>query len=225
MNHPLDRPVWTALCGRQREFAAGGTAALRYRPEINILAAAADASPQSLAALAALAPPGGAIATVEAEAMPVPPGLTVTKQAQLVQMIAAHPTPPEPIDHLDLSDADAPEMLALATRMQPGPFVAQTHRLGSFIGIRIDGRLIAMAGERMRATGLTEVSAVCTDPDFQGRGYAGKLMRIVMARIAARGETPFLHSYADNRGAIALYEKLGFRIRREVTATFLERQA
>ncbi|MCP3732076.1 GNAT family N-acetyltransferase [Sphingomonas sp. MG17] len=224
MNHPLDRPVWTALTGRQQAFAAGDAAtALRFSPEINILAASADASSESLAALAALAPPGGALVTVEGESMPVPPGLTVTKQAMLVQMLAEHPAAPEPFDHLALSDADAPEMLELATLTRPGPFVSHTHRLGSFIGVRVDGRLVAMAGERMRAPGLTEVSAVCTHPDFRGRGYAGRLMRIVMAHIVAAGETPFLHSYADNHGAIALYETIGFRIRREVIATFFQR--
>lgn len=223
MSHPLDRPVWTALTGRQAEFAAGDARAARYRPEINILAAAADDSPQALAALAALVPPGGKIATVEAAETPVPPGLTVAKQAMLAQMVAERPASPEPLDYLDLSDADAPEMLALATLTEPGPFVEATHRLGAFIGVRVDGELVAMAGERMRAPGLTEVSAVCTHPDWRGRGYAGKLMRVVMARIIARGETPFLHSYATNAGAIALYEKLGFRLRREVIATFLER--
>jgi predicted GNAT family acetyltransferase len=225
VSHPLDRPVWTALAGRQAGFATGDARALRYRPEINILAAAADDSPEALAALAALVPPGGKIATVEAAETPVPPGLAVAKQAMLVQMVAEHPAPPEPIDYLDLGDADAPEMVALATLTEPGPFVEATHKLGEFIGVRVDGRLVAMAGERMRAPGLTEVSAVCTHPDWRGRGHAGKLMRVVMARIVARGETPFLHSYATNAGAIALYEKLGFRIRREVIATFLERQA
>lgn len=223
--HPLDRPVWTALSGRQAEFAAGCSLALRYRPEINILAAATDASPEALAALAALVPPGGKIATVESVETPVPPGLAVAKQAMLVQMIAERPAPPQPIDYLDLCDADAPEMLALATLTEPGPFVESTHRLGEFIGVRIDGQLVAMAGERMRAPGLTEVSAVCTHPDWRGCGLAGRLMGVVMARIVARGETPFLHSYATNEAAIALYEKLGFRARREVIATFLERQA
>ncbi len=225
MSHPLDRPVWTALSGRQAAFAAGDARALRYRAGVNILAAAADASSESQAALAALVPPGTAIATVEAEEMPVPPGLTVTKQAMLVQMVAERPAPPEPLDFIDLGDADAAEMLALATLTEPGPFVAATHTLGEFIGVRIDGRLAAMAGERMRAPGLTEVSAVCTHPDFRGRGFAGRLMRVVMARIVARGEKPFLHSYASNVGAIALYETLGFRVRREMVATFLERQA
>lgn len=223
--HPLDRPVWTALTGRQAGFAAGDARALRYRSEINLLAAAADDAPEALAALAALVPPGGKIATVEGAETSVPPGLAVIKQAMLVQMIAERAAPPESIDYLDLGDLDAPEMLALATLTEPGPFVEATHRLGEFIGVRIDGQLVAMAGERMRAPGLTEVSAVCTHPDWRGRGLAGKLMRVVMARIVARGETPFLHSYATNEGAIALYEKLGFRVRREVIATFLERQA
>lgn len=206
-------------------FAAGDARALRYRPEINLLAAAADDTPEALAALAALVPPGGKIATVESAETLVPPGLAVIKQAMLVQMIAERPAPPEPVDYLALGDDDAPEMLALATLTEPGPFVEATHRLGEFIGIRMEDRLVAMAGERMRAPGLTEVSAVCTHPDWRGRGLAGKLMRVVMARIAARGETPFLHSYATNEGAIALYEKLGFRTRREVIATFMERQA
>ena len=154
----------------------------------------------------------------------MPPGLSLVKQAMLVQMIAENPAPAETLGFLDLGDADAPEMLALATLTEPGPFVEATHRLGAFIGIRMDGHLVAMSGERMRAPGLTEVSAVCTHPDWRGRGLAGKLMRVVMDRIVARGETPFLHSYASNAGAIALYEKLGFRVRREVIATFLERQ-
>ncbi len=225
MTHPLDRPVWTALSGRQAGFAAGDARALRYRPEINILAAAADDSSEALAALAALVPPGGRIATVEGAETPVPPGLTVVKQAMLAQMVLERPVLAEPLDFLDLGDADAPEMVALATLTEPGPFVESTHRLGEFIGIRMDGQLVAMSGERMRAPGLTEVSAVCTHPDWRGRGLAGKLMRVVMARIVARGETPFLHSYASNAGAIALYEKLGFRVRREVIATFLERPA
>lgn len=225
MSHPLDRPIWTALTGQQSGFAAGDAHALRYRPEINILAAAADDSPEALAALAALVPPGGRIATIETVAAPVPPGLVLTKQAMLVQMVAEQPAPAEAIDYLDLGDADAPEMLALATLTEPGPFVEATHRLGEFIGVRAEGQLIAMAGERMRAPDLTEVSAVCTHPDWRGHGLAGKLMRVVMARIIARGEVPFLHSYASNATAVALYEKLGFRIRREVIATFLDRPA
>jgi predicted GNAT family acetyltransferase len=107
-------------------------------------------------------------------------------------------------------------MLALATLTRPGPFFERTHELGEFIGVREGGRLIAMAGERMKPDGFTEVSGVCTHPDFRGQGHAAALTRIVASRIRERGETPFLHAYASNAPAIALYERLGYRLRRNV---------
>jgi hypothetical protein len=223
VSHPLDRPVWTALTTRQSGVAIGDARAWRYSPRINMLGAAADASVESLAALAALAPVDGLLGTVEKDQPPVPPGTSARKRAVLTQMLLDRP-PVEaaPVDWQPLGDHDAPEMLALATLTEPGPFFACTHRLGDFVGVRVGGQLVAMAGERMKAPGFTEVSAVCTHPDFRGRGLAGALMRVVIGRILARGETPFLHSYADNGGAIALYESLGFRRRAELVLTILE---
>ena len=122
-----------------------------------------------------------------------------------------------------LTDSDAPEMLALAQLTKPGPFSTATHKLGQFIGVRIDGRLAAMAGERMKVDRHSEVSGVCTHPDFQGRGYAAILSRAVAQRIIDRGETPFLHAFESNAGAIALYEKLGFSIRTRLIASAFER--
>jgi ribosomal protein S18 acetylase RimI-like enzyme len=127
-------------------------------------------------------------------------------------------------DIVALGEADAAEMLALATLTRPGPYRARTHELGDFIGVRQDGRLVAMAGERLKPVGFAEVSAVCTHPDHRGRGYAGALMRQVASRMLARGETPFLHVYATNTGAIALYEALGFRLGREIVMTVLARE-
>jgi predicted GNAT family acetyltransferase len=108
-------------------------------------------------------------------------------------------------------------MLELVARTEPGPFLPRTIELGSYLGIRRRGALVAMAGERLHPPGWTEISAVCTDVAFRGQGLAGRLVRAVAAGIRARDETPFLHSVATNTTAIRLYEALGFRLRRQVT--------
>lgn len=221
MSEPLDRPVWHALTGRLAHLAERSERAVRFRPDVNILGAAADASSDAAAALAALVPPKGTLGTVESKAMPPLPGLVQVAQAQLAQMtLGALTKGGRAVPFAELGEADAADMLALATLTKPGPFLAATHRAGGFIGVRDDeGRLIAMAGERMKLPDFSEVSGVCTHPDARGRGLASALMRVVIGRILARGEQAFLHAYASNTGAIALYEALGFRVRREVIFT------
>jgi ribosomal protein S18 acetylase RimI-like enzyme len=113
-----------------------------------------------------------------------------------------------------LGAADVPEMLDLVARTQPGPFLPRTVELGTYLGIRRQGALVAMAGERLHPPGWTEISAVCTDPDHRGQGLAARLVLAVAAGIKERGETPFLHTAARNTNAIRLYESLGFRLRR-----------
>jgi predicted GNAT family acetyltransferase len=222
--HPLDRPIWHSLTGAHAPLARGSGAALGYHPAIHFFAAAPDDSPASLAALARLLPPDGTLGLLQAEAIDPPPGTQIRSRATINQMVlTALTTTGTPIAFDDLGDADAAAMVALATLTAPGPFFAETHRLGDFIGVRRAGRLIAMAGERCKPAGFTEVSAVCTHPDHRGRGLARALMQIVIARILARGEAAFLHVYAHNAGAIALYEALGFRFRREMIYTVLER--
>ena len=150
--------------------------------------------------------------------------MRLVKASVLDQMVAEGGIDASDADFpvLELGDADAPEMLALATLCRPGPFFARTHALGGFIGVRDgEGRLIAMAGERYQIGRFTEISAVCTHPDHRGRGLARALMRVVGSRIAARGETPFLHTFPDNAGAIALYQSLGFRRRADIHYTRL----
>ncbi len=226
MTHPLDRPVWSALTSeRQAPLAVGAGGALRLAPGYGVFAASIDQSPQGVAAIAALDQPEGMLATVEADHTPVPPGLTVLKEAVLSQMVLVELAPAKARDIAvePLTEADAPAMLALATLTEPGPFFDRTHRLGDFFGVKQDGRLLAMAGERLKPDGFTEVSGVCAHPDARGRGYAGALMRAVIERILARGETAFLHSYADNVGAIALYHSLGFTIRAPMQMRMLNR--
>lgn len=224
--NPLDRPVWNSLISHRAAFALGDGQARRFGPRYGPLTGAADASPESLAALAALPCDEGGLWTLEADPVAAPPGMVVTQEAVGTQMVADRLIAGgRDLDWINLTDDDAPAMLALATLTKPGPFAAETHRLGQFIGVKQDGVLIAMAGERMRLPGHTEVSGVCTHPDHRGKGYAATLMRAVMARIIAAGETPFLHAYASNTGAIALYETLGFRIRRQMAVTVLVKAA
>ncbi|MES2294433.1 MAG: GNAT family N-acetyltransferase [Pseudomonadota bacterium] len=222
--HILDRPVWNALTSRQAHLAAGDPAtALRFVPQINVFGGTPDNTPGQLMALGTLTPRDGGVAIVERHRVVPPPDLIAMIEEPVHQMTAARITDPgdEDPDIVPLGDADAAEMQALAELTQPGPFYARTHEMGEFVGIRENGRLIAMTGERMRVPGFTEISAVCTHPGARGRGLAAKLMRIVAARIVARGEQLFLHVYPHNKAAIAVYERLGFRHRADMRLTVL----
>ncbi|GBR08160.1 GNAT family N-acetyltransferase [Acetobacter oeni] len=220
--HPLDRPVWFALNGCQAGLAIHAPGALRFDPAISPLAAAKNAA--SLTGLRNLACENEELWQLEKDPGPVPPGMSLVREAICVQMTAHTLTASTKSFHATpLGADDAEDMLALATLTAPGPFRKDTYRIGRFIGIRENGRLIAMAGERTKPDHFTEISGVCTHPAFRGRGYAGFLMREVASAILARGKTPFLHCYASNHGAIALYESLGFRTFQSVTARIIRR--
>ena len=225
--HALDRPVWNMLTGPQGHLALGDALAVRIDPGYGPFAAARDRSDEALAALAALVAPDEQVWLVETEAWPVPPGLALARTAVLVQMVAEKPASLRPGDEetVLLGEADAAAMSEIALSTKPGPWGERTRHYGTFHGIRRGARLAAMAGERMRpAAGLAELSGVCTWPDYRGHGLAARLIRRVMAGFTERGDTPFLHSYAANAGANALYEKLGFATRREMVVTVLERR-
>lgn len=220
--HPLDRPVWAALTTRQTEFAVRVDRAVRFAADVSPLAAVREESPESLAALAGLIPPDGSVMVLVDQPFEPPPGILAARTIPIVRMVATALAGGAGMDGLQpLTEADAPEMLALATLTEPGPFLPRTHKLGAFWGIKENGRLVAMAGERLRPEGYTELSGVCAHPDVRGRGYARKLSAWVAHKIAARGETPFLHSIATNTNANRLYRSLGFTLWREVTAVVL----
>ncbi|HWQ86674.1 GNAT family N-acetyltransferase [Brevundimonas sp.] len=221
--HPLDRPVWSALTSRQAALSIGDARALRFDPAWALFGAAADASPGNLQALTDLNTSPHGLGLVETGETHLPPGARVRSQAPCVQMTASTLTAGgRDLAFEPLGEADAADMLALATLTVPGPFFEKTHRLGDFIGVKQDGKLIAMAGERMRPAGFTEVSGVCTHPDHRGHGYASALMRVVTQRILERGEEAFLHAYAAHAATIALYETLGFNVRTAITYTVLD---
>jgi ribosomal protein S18 acetylase RimI-like enzyme len=213
----LDRPVWFSLGGPQMALDVGHGQVRRLDPAYGPFAAAAAGAEGELAEHLH----GSEIWLVEPEGAVAPKRLQVLREAPLLQMIADSPIAPfEDGEIVSLGESEAAEMAALAIATEPGPWASQTWRYGQFYGIRINGRLAAMAGERMRpAAELAEVSGVCTWPEFRGRGLAARLLRKVMAGMAARGEVPYLHSYASNASAIRLYESLGFRARRTMVAT------
>jgi ribosomal protein S18 acetylase RimI-like enzyme len=224
MTHPLDRPAWAALAARHSAFAEGGPLARRYLPSIVPFAAAPDNGAESTRALGQLVRTGENILLLQADAIALADDLQTVTTATGVQMISERRLEYMPDERVQLlTPDDAAEMLELAALTRPGPFTLEAMKLGEFWGVRIDGRLAAMAGERMKQPGHTEVSGVCTHPDFRGKGLARLLSIHVADRIYARGETPYLHAYATNEAAIRLYETIGFALRCNVNVALATR--
>jgi ribosomal protein S18 acetylase RimI-like enzyme len=216
--HPLDNVIWKALNTRQAEFAESFEQARRFLPEITSLSAFLEPTARGYESLKGLVSTGGTIALFLA--MPYEPhaGWSLVARTSMPQMVYDGESIPLPRSSSDpeifeLGAADVPDMLELTALTKPGPFNKRTRELGTYLGIRRDGKLVAMAGERLKVPGYTEVSAVCTHPEHNGHGFARILMTEVMRRIRSRGETPFLHVREDNVRAIELYHRLGFKQR------------
>jgi ribosomal protein S18 acetylase RimI-like enzyme len=220
--HPLDQVVWNALSSTQRRFALGDDRALRFLGSIAPFAAIANQDPASFDTLHGLMESQGPLTLVTSTPVTPPAGFAVTRAAVLVQMVWQGDLVPHSTEEfVKLTERDVPDMVALANATQPGPFGPRTIELGNYYGVHSDGRLIAMAGERMQLDGFTEISAVCVDEGFRGKGYAANLVKWLIAAIRARAETPFLHVLSTNHAAIALYRRLGFVERRDMRLTGL----
>jgi ribosomal protein S18 acetylase RimI-like enzyme len=213
----LDNATWSALTGPLSRFAIGDGDARRFQPDVCAFTAVRDWSdPGVWDAIVELVGPGGEFSLPPSGVEP-PPGWEVTFRLRGVQLVETERLDARPDgEAVELGADDVPEMLDLIERTQPGPFLPRTYLLGRYVGIRRDGALVAMAGERMRPEGWTEVSAVATDPRYRGQGLAGRLVRDVAYHIRERGDGVYLHTTATNP-ARALYARLGFDVRREVT--------
>lgn len=213
----LDNPVWAALTGPHRDFAETHGRAARYQPDVTPFTCVSGGDdPTVWHDLAALVGPGVPVA-VTGTAAPLPAGWAVDAEVAAVQLVDVGVEAVDDPEAVRLTAADVPDMLALVARTQPGPFLARTVELGTYLGIRRGGALVAMAGERLHPPGWTEISAVCTAAELRGQGLATRLVRAVAAGIRTRGERPFLHAAASNTGAIRLYESMGFALRRHTT--------
>lgn len=208
----LDNPIWHALTTEQAHLAERAGDAARFPPEVTALAGLAD--PRAVTSLARLLAPGETTGLLTDMELALPPALAPVDEAPALQMVHDGPAPAMPPGLEELGPADAASMLALAQATRPGPFGMRTGELGAFLGIREGGRVVAMAGQRMRLPGLVEVSGVATDPAHLGRGHAGRLLAGQLALLRGAGHGVFLHVKADNARAIALYERHGFRARR-----------
>ncbi|MBL7496604.1 GNAT family N-acetyltransferase [Frankia sp. CNm7] len=213
-SHVLDNPVYWSLRGAHAHLAERRGSVLRYPVDVSPFMGIPDRlDPGVWDDLAALVGPGG-LAPFTRQPDVVPPGWEVALSGPGVQLVdeSLEAAPDE--EAVRLGPADVPDMLALVADTQPGPFLPRTIELGTYLGIRRGGALVAMAGERLHPPGWTEISAVCTDAAFRGQGLATRLVKAVAHGIRARGETPFLHAAADNTNAIRLYLSIGFRLRR-----------
>ncbi len=229
MTTTFNRVIWDALSTRQIRHSIGGDRARRFDPEKNVFAATRDDTPESMAELAALLTPGGedAVCLAQADEIVIPGELIVELSADVVALAKATPgkAVKQDVEIHELTASDHGDMLALAELTEPGPFRKRTPEIGNFWGVRIDGRLAAMAGERFSFPGHTEISAVCTHPDYQGRGLASALSAHAARQIEARGDRPMLHAYATNTGAIKLYQSLGFELVAELNMVKVARPA
>jgi len=212
----LADPVNAALDGPQIRFREASGRIRRYHPDVSVFYGhPRELTDEDYGHVASLA--GSArIAVLRDRATPLPTGWSVVETFGLVQFEgSAIESAPDPAA-VPLTPADVPEMTALVERTKPGPFLPRTIELGTYLGIRgADGSLVAMAGERMRPTGYTEISAVCTAPEARGQGLASRLIRAIAHGIRDRGETPFLHTSSDNP-AQKLYTAMGFKLTRSV---------
>ncbi|MEY2411672.1 MAG: hypothetical protein QOD84_278 [Acidobacteriaceae bacterium] len=225
----LDNPIWAALTSEQKYLSQTSELARRFPAEVTPLAGFAEPSKEAYRSLLNLVRPEETVALFLREP-PESSDAWFVKLTPLLQMVDADKSSAEPTSDppkyelIKLGAADSPEMLALAQLTKPGPFGTRTHELGEYFGIRVDGALVAMAGERLHFTGHTEVSAVCTHPNHLGRGHAGALVAKVVSSIRQRGEVAILHVRADNARAIGVYERLGFKPRLEYHVVVMERK-
>jgi GNAT superfamily N-acetyltransferase len=223
--HILDNPIWHALRTRNRQFSCGTDQASYFRRDVAAFAGLQHNSKSDFDCLHRTIPFNGPVILFTPGKILIPAGWQPLVSRTLLQMIYEQPNFSENADQalVSLTDKDIPAMLALTALTNPGPFFSRTIDFGNYKGIFNAEQLVAMAGQRLHLTGFTEVSAVCTHPDYAGRGYAAALLRDQIRLIQATSCIPFLHVYPENL-AWRLYEKLGFKIRREMWVYVLEKQ-
>ncbi|AUV02062.1 GNAT family N-acetyltransferase [Phytobacter ursingii] len=211
----LDNPVWSALTTVQADQAIGYGDAIMYSPDVSPFAGLRAQDEKSLNSLREMLSPGESVLLVgKTNTFPELAGLSLQPLFKIQQMVDTRSSVGYPRAQInELSFKDVPEMVKLAQDTQPGPFGPRTIEMGKYIGVRRDGCLVAMAGERFRVNGFTEISAVCVNEEYRGQGIASDMINLLRQQISGREETPFLHVRDDSQATITLYKRLGFSTR------------
>jgi ribosomal protein S18 acetylase RimI-like enzyme len=212
--HPLDNPVWEALNGKQSEFAVKKGGALRYKPDISTFAGVTDDSKETTENLSKLYKKDELVVLM-GHKLDMPHYFIHRVEVPAYQMLTEKVPEYKQMDYVKLTIDDVHQITELVNITDPGPFVPNNLKLGTYVGIKEEGKLVAMVGERVRLDGYTEISLVCTHPDHRGKGYAKTLSGVIIEEIIGEGDIPFLNVKTQNVSAIRLYEKLGFTNRVE----------
>ncbi|WP_374163571.1 GNAT family N-acetyltransferase [Arcticibacter sp. MXS-1] len=225
MNHVLDNPIFNALNTGNAHIAQGSSNAKYYVRDVAFFAGLKDNTGHEFQELRELLPEKSVAVLFTPAGINVPSGWNLMVEKKLLQMTYETQRTPAiegaPLVSLDYPDLD--KIQSLISLTNPGPFMDRTLEFGNYEGIFDGENLVAMAGQRMKPGNYTEISAVCTHPDYCGRGYAARLITSQVRKITAEGRKPFLHVLPDNIPACKLYGKLGFQIRRELLVTVVER--
>lgn len=223
MSDVLDNPAWHALTGPQAAWCERKGIAARFVSGAAPFFAVECAGPRAYADLRAILGDASEARLFRPRPEATPAGWRKTFEKPILQMILpANVQLPAPAPEIcTLGNDSLADMMDLARAAKPGPFGPRTHELGAYIGIRRDGRLVAMAGERFKLPGHAEISAVAVDPSQRGQGYGRALTMALAREIRAAGKTPLLHVFADNRAALKLYESIGFATRAELTIVWI----
>lgn len=218
MAHVLDNPVWNALISGNKNLAEGPAQVKCFAADVSPFVGFETPTPQAFGLLSALVPAERLLGIVSPSALDIPAPWQVVQQMQVWQMVQEKPvaSTPAALPPVPLRPEHVPAMLALTQQTNPGPFYSNTIAFGHYEGIFDGSNLVAMAGQRMHPLPYAEISAVCTHPDYLGRGYAGQLIQRQAQRIVSGSGIPFLHVKSDNTRAIALYQHLGFTARKEM---------
>jgi ribosomal protein S18 acetylase RimI-like enzyme len=224
LKHILDNPIWNALVSGNKNMAKGNDYARFFPDDIAIFGGLKNNSASDLNNLQQQIAADKTVILFTPRKIEVPATWTIIAEKDLLQMVYEG----DDLFSLDndslisLTDKDVPAMLELTSKTNPGPFFNRTIEFGNYEGIFDGGRLVAMAGWRLQPEPYIEISAVCTDPAYVKLGYATALIRSQIKSIKSTAHIPFLHVVPENTPAIKLYQKLGFRTRKQMFLYVLE---